>query len=626
MVPALGQSALVATIVISCISILGIFVLSRHHRNLSVYGGRASLFFVFVLLALSFGSLVWSYVFSDLSVMSVAMNSHQETPLLYKITGTWGSHEGSMLLWLLILSGFGIACLFSFRSQDTPVVVPIFFLFLIGYLAAFIYLTSNPFIKVRIPFLQGRDLNPILQDPALALHPPFLYLGYAGFVVPFVLAISGSRDLKILRRWSLLPWSFLTLGIGLGSYWAYYELGWGGWWFWDPVENVSLMPWLFGTALLHSVQLSIKRNYLLKTTKVLAIGSFLLSVLGTFLVRAGILSSFHSFAADPERGFWIALLLGILSIFGFLSFIQSMRKEKEGVVAPFLSREWVMMVGIGVFILLTFTVMLGTLYPLLLEKAGGPSITVGAPYFSSTFIPVALGVLLLVPVTSFIRWGKRMTFSQLKGLLPGLTGVCAALLLATFFEVKAPFRFWVGLGVSVWILVGTLSSFFEKAPQNRKITPRMLAHGGLGLMMLGMTIDSFLVEEKSLILKEGEPQTFRDMHVTLEKMTQEKKPTYLQQIATLKMEKKGAVYSLYPEKRFYPGHEVLTTEVSLKHFWFSDLYVALGGHYPPDRWGVRLSYHPCINLIWFGILLMSLGGIASFFKRKKRRIHNSSVN
>ncbi len=615
MTAALGQSALVAAFLISSVSALVLFCLRKDRPLLALYGGRMVLLFVFLLLFFSFGSLIWSYVSSDFTLLSVGLNSHREAPLLYKISGVWGNHEGSMVLWLLILSGFGAAALRIDRDEIKSPHVSVLFLVLIAYIAAFIYFTSNPFLKVKIPFLQGRDLNPILQDPALAIHPPILYMGYVGFVVPYVLMIADRVSLRVIRRWTLFAWSFLSLGIGLGSWWAYYELGWGGWWFWDPVENASLMPWLTGTALIHSLHVSHKRKGLLKTTHALGIGAFLFSILGTFLVRSGVLSSVHAFASDPERGLWIAILLCFLLLLGAASFLKPSNKVPPPFL-PLLSRERVMAVGIGIFLILLVTLVLGTLYPLFLEKLGGPLITVGAPYFNATFLPLAWMGLLLLPLSLFLKGGRGTSLSHLRGLLLGVIGVCAVLLITAFLERSAPPRFWISLLVSAWVISGTFSYFLENRREWSHHLPMLSAHAGLGVMMLGMTIDGFLTEEKTLVLKQGESAVFREMTLTLKSVSQEKEPTYLRETAFLSVKSTGEEASLFPEKRFYPGHETLTTEVALKHRWFSDLYISLGSHYPPDRWALRVSYHPFVSFIWLGVLLMALGGFFAIGSRR----------
>lgn len=590
----------------------------------------------FLMIVIAWVALTWAFVTSDFSVQLVAENSHSAKPMIYKISGVWGNHEGSMLLWVLILTGFGAGVATfgkslpsNFRARALAIHAAIG----VGFLW-FIILTSNPFTRlVQIP-AEGRDLNPLLQDPGLAFHPPFLYLGYVGFSLAFSFAIAALIEGKVdaawarwVRPWTLLAWCSLTLGVGIGSWWAYYELGWGGWWFWDPVENASLLPWLLGTALLHSLVVVEKRGALKNWTMLLAILTFSMSLIGTFLVRSGILSSVHAFATDPARGVFILALLS-LTIGGSLGlFLMRAPSLKTGTPFSPISREGALVLNNLVLCTATATVFVGTIYPLILDVLDAGKVSVGPAYFNATFGPLMIPLLVAVPVGAILPWKKADLAGALQRLW--IAGAAALLIAAITAAIKgtASLPALCGIALSIWIIVGALVEFGQRiglfrmslaASVKRAIyLPRSAwgmttAHAGLGVLLLGIVSISAWREETIAVVGFGESITLGAYDIRLDTVSESEGPNYISRQAQIQIFKDGRdVGILTPSKRFYPSQQMWTTESATRATIFSDLYIAMGDARSDTEWALRVYLNPMVNWMWVGVLLMSFGGVIS---------------
>jgi cytochrome c-type biogenesis protein CcmF len=594
------------------------------------------------LIALAFLALIHAYVTSDFSVETVWANSHSTKPLIYKISGVWGNHEGSMLLWVLILAVFGAAVATfggnlptTLRANVLSVQAGIAVAFL-----AFIVLASNPFTRIP-PQAEGRGLNPILQDPALAFHPPFLYAGYVGLSISFSFAVAalieGRTDAawaRWVRPWTLAAWVCLTLGIAMGSWWAYYELGWGGWWFWDPVENASFMPWLAATALLHSALVMEKREALKVWTILLAILAFSLSLMGTFLVRSGVLTSVHAFAVDPRRGIFILTIMGLL-IGGSLALYawRAPRLEQGGLFAP-ISREGALVLNNVLLTTGCATVFIGTLYPLLLELLTGDKISVGPPYFNLTFVPVMVPLLLAIPVGPFLAW-KR---GDLPGAMQRLffAALAALLILVTAFALarRGPWLAPFGIALGVWIIAGALVEWGtrvklfaangEEVVRRARSLPRSaygttLAHAGMGLTILGIVATSAWQSERVVAMKAGETTSIARYELTFRGVAPAQGPNYKEQVGVIGVTRAGtAVTELTPSKRLYDAPRQATTEAVIYVSFAGDLYAVLGDEMKDGGFVVRLYFNPLVRLIWIGAVVMALGGALSLSDRRLR--------
>ena len=600
----------------------------------------------FVLVAISFAALTYAYLVSDFSVLNVWANSHTAKPTLYKITGVWSNHEGSILLWALVLTLFGLAvALFSgnlplsLKSRVIAVQGSISVAFL-----SYVLFASNPFIRIplqRVP-LEGRGINPLLQDLALAMHPPLLYAGYVGFSVTFAFAIAALMEGKVdaawarwVRPWAIAAWMFLTAGIALGSWWAYYELGWGGWWFWDPVENASFMPWLAGTALLHSAIVAEKRDTLKIWTILLAIVAFSLSLIGTFLVRSGVLSSVHAFAVDPGRGVFILMIL-LFFIGGSLALYAARAAgiRRGGSFAP-VSREGALVLNNLLLSVAMAAVFIGTLFPLAYEAVtGGGKITVGPPYFNFTFGILMIPLLVVLPVGALLPWKKGNLHDVMQRLWWAALLTVAAVVIAAFVTDPAAVRAALGIGLGVWIIAGTLVALAERAMFGRvpfavalrrlaaqpgQTWGMVLAHVGLGVMVIGIIIVSAFKAELITTMTPGKTVTIAGMEV---KMLGEKRvtgPNWLAERADFAVTAQGRpAGTFFSEKRvFIARREMPTTEVGLMHFISGDLYVAIGDKTKTGR-VVRLYFNPMIWLLWLGATLMFAGGLATLADRRFR--------
>ena len=607
----------------------GLFGLTGQRRlaGLAAYGG-------FAVMTLSFATLIIAFVRSDFSVALVANNSHTLKPMLYKVAGAWGNHEGSMALWCLVTLGFGAAGAAWMRTgRDVLEARALGIQGLLGVGAlAYLLFASSPFLRLDPAPFQGVGLNPLLQDPALSFHPPMLYLGYVGYSFVFALAAAGLMGGRIdavwareARRWSLAAFAPLTLGIALGSYWAYYELGWGGWWFWDPVENASLMPWLIGAALLHSVVVTEKREGFAAWSALLAVLAFLFSIMGAFLVRSGILTSVHAFAVDPTRG--KLLLFGLLAYGGFALVLFALRAPKLTGGKPWqlLSREGALMANNIVLMVAALTVLLGTLFPLIAEAAGR-TISVGEPYFNLTFTPMLGLLLVILPVVQAWAWGKADLKSWTKWALGGV-GLVAVFLALGVGLWSISIGAALGLALGLWLVFGAVWELKRRAVTPGRVfrlPPRVwgmtLAHLGLGLFVIGAVVETTGRYETTVALAEGGSAKVIGWTLTLDQVRAIEGPNWYADRAVLTATRGGAKALLTPMKRYYPAAQMPTTETAIHKTGTGDLYAALGEQRMVEgepRWVFRVYYNPLIDLVYFGVILMALGGVFSLWPRRK---------
>ncbi|MBI3419437.1 MAG: heme lyase CcmF/NrfE family subunit [Proteobacteria bacterium] len=587
---------------------------------------RAALLGVFLLMLSAFAVLILAYMRSDFSVMSVYQNSHTAKPLFYKIAAAWGGHEGSMILWTLIASLFGavLALRPALSAGFTARALSVQALMIAAFIA-FIFFTSDPFTLLVPTPTEGLGLNPILQDPALAMHPPILYLGYVGFSLAFSFAVAGLLEAKIdpawataLRGYALFAWAALTIGIALGSWWAYYELGWGGWWFWDPVENASFIPWLSATALVHALVVLEKRGSLKAWAALLALLTFTLSLCGTFLVRSGAITSVHAFALDPARGIFILLLIGLAAGGGLLIFgLRAPKLFAEGVFAP-VSRESLLTLNSLFFFTGCMTVLIGTVYPLALELLAGISISVGAPYFRQSFVPLMVPAVVLMGLGPYALWKK----DSLRALFPRLQTaflLTLALLLGTFlFFHTREMRFYLGITLAGWVFFATLHEAWLRRQQTGKIPRRgwgmMLAHLGFAVTLSGMVVSSHFSQESLALLKPGGALKLDGLTVRFEELERLPGPNYLSDRAEMRVsDGQSTVALMHPERRYYPVAQRVISQVAIHTNGFSNIYVVLGEPQNDQGrvkgWTVRASIHPLAPWIWFGCVMMAAGGL-----------------
>lgn len=642
MITETGHYALVLALALALVqAVLPIWGTLRHDRSL-VSTAVPSACGQFALVAYAFAALVHAHVVSDFSLLNVVENSHSAKPLVYKIAGVWGNHEGSMLLWVLILALFGalVATLGrglpdELRANTLAVQAWIASAFLL-----FILFTSNPFARVLPAPFEGQDLNPLLQDPGLAIHPPLLYVGYVGFSIVFSFAIaaliSGRIDAawaRHVRPWALLAWTFLTLGIAMGSYWAYYTLGWGGFWFWDPVENASLMPWLAGTALLHSAAVMEKREALKIWTLFLAILTFSLSLLGTFLVRSGVLTSVHSFANDPTRGIFILLILvvfigGSLALYGW----RAPLLRQGGLFAP-VSREGALVLNNLLLTTCCATVLTGTLYPLALEALTGEKISVGAPYFNLTFGPLMVVLMLVVPVGQSLAWKRGDLLGAAQRLVwAAALGVVATVLLLGFVKggpVMAP----LGAGLAIYLVLGSLTEIVRRSwgrgvPFGTVLAracglPRstwgtVFAHAGLGVCLLGLAATGWGVERIQTI-KAGQTIDLGPYEADVVSAGSRPGPNYTEAYVKMELRKAGAtVATIEPAKRNFTTRTMTVSQAGIATLNLGQVYVSLGDTHPDGSIDARLFWKPLVTLIWIGAIVMAFGGALSLSDRRLR--------
>jgi cytochrome c-type biogenesis protein CcmF len=643
MIAEFGHYALVLALALALVEASVPMVGARKNDPVLMAGAGPAALAQFCFVATAFAALTICYVRSDFSVLNVFENSHSAKPLVYKLSGLWGNHEGSMLLWVLILSLFGaLVALFggNLPARLKATVLAVQASIAVAFIL-FILVTSNPFLRIPDPPFEGRDLNPILQDPGLAIHPPLLYLGYVGLSIAFSFAIAALIDGRIdaawarwVRPWTLLAWMFLTLGIAMGSYWAYYTLGWGGWWFWDPVENASLMPWLAATALLHSALVMEKRDALKVWTILLAILAFSLSLIGTFLVRSGVLTSVHAFATDPTRGVFILAIL-VLFIGGSLALfaLRAPMLKQGGLFAP-VSREGALVLNNLFLVSACATVFIGTLYPLALEALTGEKISVGAPFFNATFAPLFVPLLIAVPFGPLLAW-KR---GDVLGVAQRLIGAAAigVITVAVVFAMEGggPLLVPFAIGLALYVIAGALMEIVERtgllkvpvatAFARAKGLPRSawgaaFAHVGLGITLLGVIGETQWSLERIAELKPGQSISIRRYDLRFDGVTTREGPNYRDLAAYFTVRRHGEFIGvLEPAKRSFPSRGTAVTQTALMTRGVSQLYLSLGDPNPDGSLAVRLYYKALVLLIWLGAVVMVIGGALSLSDRRLR--------
>ena len=592
----------------------------------------------FLLVAFAFGVLTAAFVASDFSLQVVVSNSHTLKPMLYKIAGVWGNHEGSLLLWVLILTLFAACAAFFGKTLPQSLLARVLGVqsSITAAFLAFVLFTSNPFTRVEFPPFNGQGLNPLLQDPGLAFHPPFLYLGYVGLSITFSFAIAALLEGKVdaawgrwVRPWTLAAWIFLTIGIGLGSWWAYYELGWGGFWFWDPVENASFMPWLISAALLHSAIVVEKRDALKAWTILLAILAFGFSLIGTFIVRSGVLTSVHAFANDPERGVFILIILGVF--FGgalFLFALRASAMDSKGVFAM-VSRESALIANNLLLAISCFVVFVGTVWPLVAELLMDRKLSVGPPFFNIAFTPFIVALAVMLPIGSTLPW-KRAKVANLSRLWPVGIFCLACVGLTWTMQTGRSLIGPVGLGLGVWLVMGVLIELYQRTGRDVGKWKRLkrlpladwgkaTAHAGLGITIFGVAgITAWQVEDIR-VMEIGDSAIISGFTVTLDNVEELRGPNYLTTMADIKLSRNGSfLANLHPERRYYPVAEMPTTEAGIDSGLWRDVYVVVGDAQPEGGYAVRTFIKPLANWIWTGAIIMALGGLLSLFDRRYR--------
>jgi cytochrome c-type biogenesis protein CcmF len=634
-----GAFVLILAFVLS-LAQTGLSIAGRVGRDATLRGGgEGAALGAFLAVAAAFAALMHAFVTSDFSVANVAANSHTDKPLLYKVAAVWGSHEGSMLLWCLALTGFGAAVALFGRTLPaglkalTVACQGALGVLFIGYTV----FASNPFVRLPAPPAEGASLNPILQDPFLAIHPPFLYAGYVGFSVVFSFAVAALIEGRVdaafarwVRPWSLAAWSCLTVGITLGSFWAYYQLGWGGWWFWDPVENASFMPWLVGSALLHSAIVTEKRGALAGWTVFLAILAFTFSMLGAFLVRSGVLTSVHAFAVDPKRGVLLLAILALAAGSAFALFVwRAPALKGSGGLFAAASREGALVLNNIFLAAAALTVLLGTLYPLILQAVTGQAISVGAPYFALTFAPLMGACLLVVPFGPLLAWKRGDVGAAARLLVPAALLALLAGFLALVFARPTALAPVIGAALGGWLVFGSLTEVWRRAlmggaglkgaPRRLLGLPRgqwgmTLAHIGLGVFVLGATVETAGRIDAAETLKVGQSLKVGAFSAVLLGVAPAEGPNFSADRARLAVTgPDGERFEVAPERRYYPANRQSTSKVAIRRVGASDLYIVLGERRdgPDGAWLIRAYWNPFARLIFAGPLLMALAGLIS---------------
>ena len=641
MIIELGHFALILAFAVAIVQTILPMIGAAQNRAAFMAVGEPAAITQFLLVGFSFAALTYGFVTSDFSLSVVVGNSHTLKPMLYKIAGVWGNHEGSLLLWVLILALFGACAAWfggnlppSLRARVLSVQGSIGVAFL-----AFMLFTSNPFLRLAMPPLNGNDLNPLLQDPGLAFHPPFLYLGYVGLSMSFSFAIAALIEGRVdaawarwVRPWTLAAWIFLTIGIAMGSWWAYYELGWGGFWFWDPVENASFMPWLISAALLHSAIVVEKREALKSWTILLAILAFGFSLIGTFIVRSGVLTSVHAFANDPERGVFILLILGVfmggaLTLFAF----RASRMEAKGVFAT-LSRESALVANNLLLAVSCFVVFIGTIWPLVAELFFNRKLSVGEPFFNAAFTPFMVALAVLLPIGSQLPWkrasGTRFLVPLRTGLILAMASTALVFAMQTGRSALGP----VGVGLGVWVVWGAVADLWQRTGRDdiptragrltrlpRADWGKATAHAGFGVTLFAVAAMNAWSIEDIRVMKLGESFQIGGYDVQLASVDTAEGPNYLTTIAEMRVTRGAAkIAKLYPEKRFYPVQGMPTTEAAIDQALTRDLYVVIGDPQTDGGWSVRAYVKPFADWIWAGALMMALGGLVSLTDRRYR--------
>ena len=589
----------------------------------------------FLLIAFSFAVLAHGALTDDFSIKYIAGHSNSLLPTQYKFASVWGGHEGSLLLWMLMLSGWTLAVAIFSRTLPLAMVarvIGILGLVSTGFLM-FILITSSPFERLLPAPLDGKDLNPLLQDPGLVIHPPMLYMGYVGFSVAFAFAVSallsGRMDAawaRWSRPWTIVAWIFMTAGIALGSWWAYYELGWGGWWFWDPVENASLMPWLFGTALIHALMVTDKRGGFKAWSVLLAIGAFSLSLLGTFLVRSGVLTSVHAFASDPKRGVFILIFLAVVVGVSLTLFAWRAPKATLGGKMGLVSRESMLITNSVLLVVATGAVLLGTIYPLIVDALNLGKLSVGAPYFNAVFVPLMVPVVFLMVPGGIAHW-REARWAQLGHDLrmPALAAVVAGVAIWTLTE-RGTWLTGMGMALATWVVVGLLNQIAIRFKKPGRIPPSFwgmhLAHLGIAVITVGITMVKSYEVERDVRMGLNDTVTIENYSFELVGVSDVNGPNYKAIRGDVKVTKDGKYLEmLYPEKRKYFSSAMPMTEAGIDSGFFRDLYVSLGEPIEGERlqWSVRVFYKPFVSWLWYGAILMVLGGLLAVSDRRYRK-------
>ena len=634
MIVELGHYALILALLVALLQ--GVLPLvGAHKRNWHWQSlARPAAVLQFLLITLSFSALAYAFQANDFSVLYVAEHSNTRLPAMYRFAAVWGGHEGSLLLWLELLAVWTVSVALFSRQMPLAMVarvISVLGLISTGFLL-FVLTTSNPFERLFPMPLEGKDLNPLLQDPGLVIHPPMLYMGYVGFSVAFAFAIAallaGRLDVtwaRWSRPWTLVAWVFLSFGIGLGSWWAYTELGWGGWWFWDPVENASLMPWLCGTALIHSLMVTEKRGGFKAWTVLLAISAFSLSLLGTFLVRSGVLNSVHAFASDPTRGVFILIFLAVVVGSSLTLFAWRAGAVSLGGEMAWVSRESVLLANSVLLVVATAAVLLGTLYPMVIDALNLGKLSVGPPYFNTVFVPLMVPVFFLMVLGVRARWRASTLQEWLHplrriGVLSLLSGALVSLYMGWSWGVA------LGVALGAWVLLGTLEPAIERMRKPGRIPLSFYAmhcaHIGMALVLIGVTLVKGYELESNVRIAAGDTVTLGGYTFTLQKVSEVTGPNYVAKRAEVRVTRDGvAISTLFPEKRRYPSTAMPMTEAAIDSNLRRDLYISLGEplNNPQQEWSMRFYVKPFLSWIWLGVLMMVLGGILGVSDRRYRR-------
>ncbi len=640
----IGLGATSIALVLSVAAVVLSFLSLQRGAPAFLHSARHAMILNALLITLGCFTIVWSFVIKDFSVLYVAQNSNSQLPLLYRLTALWGAHEGSLMLWLWFLASFtAIAVLVHWKSH--PLSMPYVIMTLAGLqfgFLVFILFLSNPFIEVHPAMPDGRDLNPLLQDPGLAFHPPTLYMGYVAFSVPFAFAIaalargqSGREWVVTTRRWTLFAWVALTSGILLGGYWAYYELGWGGYWAWDPVENASLMPWLTGTAFLHSIMAQDQRNLFQTWNVFLIITTFGLSLLGTFLVRSGVLTSVHSFAADPGRGAYILGFLIVVSVISYgLLIWRGNRLVGPHKVSNLVSRESALLYNNLMFVAAAVIVLTGTLYPLAIEILTGERVSVAAPYFNKVMAPLMLGIVLLMGLGPLIPW-RKSNFAKLRKQFALPAGLAVAIAIIAYFLGATDIIAMLAIGLIGFVFAATMMDIIAAVKANMRVTERswsrslsslamnnqrryggFIVHLGTLVLIIGVVGSAFFKEEATVTLKPGDQVISGPYVLTYKAITPQKGPNYTERMAFFEWKKDdGTTGTLTPSKRHYPVTSTVTTEASILSTMLGDLYVVLGNEHGKEEVTTRVFWNPLVNWIWIGWLIVLLGVFFAMTKK-----------
>jgi cytochrome c-type biogenesis protein CcmF len=635
-IPEIGHFALILALALAlCQGVLPLIGAEKNNSSMMSVA-RSAAYGQFVFVAISFGCLIWAFSNDDFSVLYVASHSQLALPAVYKVSAVWSAHEGSLLMWILILAGWTIAVArFSFDMPEklSARVIAVLGLLSVGFLL-FALLTSNPFERLIPAAIDGADLNPLLQDPGLAIHPPILYLGYVGFSVAFAFAIaamiSGELDrdwARWVRPWTVTAWMFLTIGIALGSWWAYYELGWGGWWFWDAVENASFMPWLIGTALIHSLAVTERRGLFKSWTLLLAISAFSLSLLGTFLVRSGIIVSVHAFATDPTRGAFILAFLGIVVIGALILYAIRAPSMDSEVGFALLSRETFLLLNNVLLVVATTLVLFGTLAPLIVEMLTGGKISLGPPWFEIAFMLPMIPLIFLLGLGMHTAWRRQASAPWQKALrMPAIAAIVVGIVLPLLFYGRMGILLVVGSVAAVWIIISSLIQPIRSlrresgsAGITRSALGMCIAHFGMGFFVLGVTVVSSFGVESDRAMSIGESVEVAGFQFELRELRDVQGPNYSAIEAFVEVRRDGEfIATVRPQKRQYLVKKDWMTEAGIHPMWNKDLFVALGDQLGGGKWSLRIQYKPMIRFIWIGAFIMALGGLVSVSDRRYR--------